>query len=222
MKIDIKEQARSFRQNGYSFREISEKFGIAKSTAGSWCRQEIVTEEGLKRLKKLSDDGRLRSIETIKKKQKIILDGIDQNCTVLRGKQYDKDDYKLFLALLYWGEGAKTGKRLIFINSDPEMIKVYLYLLRKSFEINDDKLKVLIHLHNYHNQAEMINFWSEVTAIPKNHFSIYNKPHTGINKKPGYKWCLSIRYGDSRILKEVFLIMKRLENLPNIAGLVQW
>ena len=68
----------------------------------------------------------------------------------------------------------------------------------------------------------MIDFWSEATAIPKTNFSIYNKPHTGINKKPGYKGCLSIRYGDSRIVKEVFLIMKRLENLPNIAGLVQW
>lgn len=75
-------------------------------------------------------------------------------------------------------------------------------------------------MHNYHNQAEMINFWSSVTAIPKTHFSVYNKPNTGINKKLGYKGCLSIRYGDSRILKEVFLIIKRLEELPNVAELV--
>jgi hypothetical protein len=66
----------------------------------------------------------------------------------------------------------------------------------------------------------MVNYWSKVTGIPKNHFSIYNKPNTGINKKPGYKGCLSIRYGDSRIIKEVFIIIKRLENLSNIAGLV--
>ncbi len=220
MKEDIKEQARLLRQSGYSFREIGEKFGIAKSTAGLWCRKEIVTSEGLKRLKKLGDDGRLRSIETVKKKQKIILDDIDQNCTVLKNKNYSKDDYKLFLALLYWGEGAKTSKGVDFINSDPAMVKFYLWLFRNSFVVNEDKFRVRIHLHNYHNHAEMIDFWSGVTAIPKTNFSIYNKPNTGINKKPGYKGCLSIRYGDSRIIKEIFLILRRLENLPNIAGLV--
>lgn len=220
MKKDIKEQAQLLRRRGYSFREISGCFCISKSTASVWCRQEIVTEVGLKRLKKLGDDGRLKGKETIKKKQKTILDDIDRNCTVLKNKKYDRDEYKLFLALLYWGEGAKTGNSVDFINSDPVMIKVYLWLFRNSFVINEDKLRVRLHLHNYHNQAEMIDFWSGITAIPKNHFSIYNKPNTGINKKPGYKGCLSIRYGDSRILKEVFLIMKRLENLPDIARLV--
>lgn len=220
MKQDIKEQARQLRQQGYSFREIGEKFGIAKSTAGLWCRQEIVTSEGLKRLKKLGDDGRLRSIATIKKQQENILKNIDDTCTVLKNKNYSKDEYKLFLALLYWGEGSKTGKRLVFTNSDVYMIKSYLWLFRKSFKIKEEKIRCVLHLHSYHNQAEMLNFWSSSTAIPKTNFSIYNKPNTGINKKLGYKGCLSIRYGDSRIIKEVFLIMKRLENLPNIAGLV--
>ncbi len=220
MKQDIKEQAQLLRQQGYSFREIGELFCISKSTAGLWCRKELVTDEGRKRLKKLGDDGRSRSVETIKKKQKIILDDIDKNCTVLKNKNYSQDEYKLFLALLYWGEGAKTENRLAFINSDPEMIKVYLWLLRNSFVINEDKFRIRVHLYNYHNQIEMINFWSGITAIPKIKFSVYNKPNTGVNKKPGYKGCLSIRYGDSRIIKEVFLIMKRLENLPNIAGLV--
>lgn len=63
-------------------------------------------------------------------------------------------------------------------------------------------------------------FYAGLITIPKNNFSIYNKPNTKINKKPGYKGCLSIRCGDSRIIKEVFLIIKRLENFPNIAGLV--
>ena len=217
---ELKQQARDLRKQGYSFREISERFNIAKSTAGLWCRKETVTLEGLKRLKKLGDDGRLRSKETYRRNSLDLLSKIDKNCGVLVNKNYDLNDYKLFLALLYWGEGAKTGNRLMFINSDPEMIKIYLWLLRNSFILNEDKFRVIIHLHNYHNQEEMINYWSKVTGIPKNHFSIYNKPNTGINKKPGYKGCLSIRYGDSRIIKEVFIIIKRLESLGNIARLV--
>ena len=152
MKEDIKEQAQLLRQQGYSFREISEHFCISKSTASVWCRQEIVTKLGKARLKKLSDDGRLRSVETTKKKQRIILDDIDKSCTVLKNKNYSKDEYKLFLALLYWGEGAKTSNSVDFINSDPAMIKVYLWLFRNSFIISEDKFRIRIHLHNYQNQ----------------------------------------------------------------------
>lgn len=125
MKQDIKEQARLLRQNVYSFREISKITNTPRSTVRSWCGQEIISDLGRNRLKKLGDDGRMRSVATIRNKQKNILDDIDQKCTVLKNTNYNKNDYKLFLALLCWGEGAKTGNRLVFINSDPAMIKVY-------------------------------------------------------------------------------------------------
>ena len=220
MKNKLKKQAQDLRTQGYSFREISEKFKISKSTASLWCRQEIITIEGLKRLKKLGDDGRMRGKKTNENKRLALLAKIDKNCGVLVNKTYDINDYKLFLALLYWGEGAKTSNGVDFINSDPEMIEIYLLLFRNSFIINEDKFRVRIHLHDYHNQEEMLDYWSKITAIPKNHFSIYNKPNTGISKKPGYKGCLSIRYGDSRIMKEIHIIIKRIKILSNIAGLV--
>lgn len=210
MKTDLKKQAQKLRQQGYSFGEIGLMLKISKSTAGLWSRSEFLSETAKLRLKKLSEDGRNKGVIANKiKLEKIIFD-INEKCQVLRNKSYSINDYKLFLALLYWGEGAKTGNRLNFINSDPEMIKLYLYFLRTSFNINEDKLRVWLHLHDYHIKIEMIEYWSKITGIPKNQFSIYNKPHTGINKKPGYKGCLSIRYGDSRILKEVFIIIKRI------------
>lgn len=220
IREDIKQQARELRIKGYSFREISQRFGIAESTVGLWCRKEVVTPTGLKRLKELEDAGRLRGQETLKRKRIAVLSEIDKNCGVLVNKNYDVDDYKLFLGLLYWGEGDKTSNRFGFSNSDQDMIKICLYLLRKSFNIEENRLRVLLHLHNYHNPEEMLDYWSKITAIPKNNFSIYNKPHTGISKKPGYKGCLSIRYGDSRILQELFIIIERFKNIDKIAGLV--
>ncbi|MFA5421050.1 MAG: hypothetical protein WC280_03450, partial [Patescibacteria group bacterium] len=55
-------------------------------------------------------------------------------------------------------------------------------------------------------------------GIDKSKFSIYNKPHTGTNKKPGYKGCLSVRYKDSKIYKEVFIIIDRFVEKFNNAG----
>lgn len=220
MKKSLKQQSLRLRAKGYSFREISLALNISKSTASLWARSVVLGAKAKSRIKKLGDDGREKSKETIRTTQNKILAEIDSSCGVLRNKKYSLDDYKLFLALLYWGEGAKTERRLVFINSDSTMVKIYMFLIRKSFMIKEEKFHALLHLHEYHNKEEMVDFWSKITGISKNQFSLYNKPHTGINKKEGYKGCLSIRYGDSKILKEVFIIIERCKNLPNIAGLV--
>jgi len=67
------------------------------------------------------------------------------------------------------------------------MVKVYLFLLRLAFVIDGTKFRIRAHLYNCHNQDEMIAFLSDAAGISKNQFSIYNKPNTEINKKPGYK-----------------------------------
>lgn len=220
MKKESKKQAKIFRKSGYSFREISEELNIFKSTASLWCRNETLNKTARERIKNLGDVGRERGKVIAREKRLKALELIDKNCSVLRNKKYSVDDYKLFLALLYWGEGGKTNNYFNFVNSDPEMIKSFLFLFRKCFLVDRYKFRVHLHLHEYHNWDEMINFWSDVTGIEKNKFSIYNKPHTGINKKPGYKGCISVRYGDSKIFKEVFIIIRRFIKYINNAGLV--
>lgn len=221
MKPELKKIALKLRKRGYSFREISKIIHVSKSTASLWTRSVFLDEKANIRLNKLTEQGRWRGKITNQRKKDILLERIKENCNVLKTQsRYSKDDYKLFLALLYWGEGAKAGSQLSFINSDPEMIKAYLNLLRKSFVVSEEKFHVWLHLHEYHNRKIMLGFWSDITGIPKNSFSVYNKPHTGKNKKPGYMGCLSIRYGDSKILKEIFIIIERFKFFANIAGLV--
>lgn len=211
MNNSVKEKAIILRRKGYSFREISEILDIAKSTAGAWTRKEKLDAVAQGRIKQLGDIGREKAKETNKKKREKIWKDIADGCSVFRdGRDYSNNDYKIFLALLYWAEGEKTMGKFAFVNSDPAMLKLYLSLLRKAFLIDESRFKVCLHLHEYHNQEEMIAFWSKVTGICKNQFSVYNKPHTGINKKPGYKGCLSITYRDSKILKELFIVVKRL------------
>lgn len=213
MKKEIKQRAIILRRSGFSFREISETLRISKSTASLWCRSEALNKKAKTRIKSLGDIGREKGKITAQNKRRNQLILIDKECQVLKNKVYDVNDCKLFLALLYWGEGGKTNNYFNFVNSDPEMIKSFLFLFRKSFSIDEKKFRVRLHLHEYHNMEEMIDFWSTVTGIEKNKFSIYNKPHTGINKKPGYKGCVAVRYGDSNIFKEVFIIIQRFIRL---------
>ncbi len=176
----LKEKALILRREGYSFREIGNFLGIAKSTASLWTRSVILDSFAVAKIKKLCDKGRAASIESNKRKRELIWQEISINCSVLRdGQEYGLNEYKIFLALLYWGEGNKADGKLCFTNSDPKMIILYLSLLRRSFSVDNNLFRVWLHLHEYHNREESLRFWSKLTGICKKQFSVYNTAYRG-------------------------------------------
>lgn len=221
MKQDkILSQAIHLRKGGCSLREISEQLKISKSTASLWVREVIISKDGTCRLNKISNDARKRALKTNENKRSEILKSININCTALKNpKKHSKDLLKIYLSLLFWGEGSKKERRLTFTNSDPKMIVSYLYLLRKSFNIDESKFRAVIHLHPYHNYGEMLKFWVDVTKIKNSNITIYKKKNSGIRKSKNYKGCISVRYYDVNILDELFIIIERFKKLTN-AGVV--
>jgi hypothetical protein len=125
--------------------------------------------------------------------------------------EYSIEQCKILLAMLYWGEGAKTLNRLDFMNSDVALIRTYLFLLRKCFKINEQKLTATLHIHEYHDRVKVIDFWSSVTKIDKGQFHIYKKNNTAKRKKVNYQGCLSLRYSDVNMFDEVMLIIERFQ-----------
>lgn len=214
MKLDLKNKAIQLRRNGFSLREISERLKISKSTASLWLRDIELSKAAKERLCKLGVDGRRKGILTNKQKQDADNDII---CTKIKkeflGLVYRKIDYRIACALLYWGEGTKykANHTVSFINADPEMIRYFLNVFRNSFKIDEKKFRGLIHLHEYHNAEKQLMFWSEITKIPINQFNkSYLKKNTGKNKKENYPGCLSIRYSDSKIYRELMFLIKEL------------
>ena len=47
------------------------------------------------------------------------------------------------------------------MNSDPMMIAVFMNQLRSSFDLDENKLRALVHIHDYNNDNEIKEFWSE-------------------------------------------------------------
>ena len=61
--------------------------------------------------------------------------------------------------------------------------------------MDSSKFRVCVHLHKYHNKDKEINFWSEITGIPKNQFiNPYLKLNGGKRIKINYHGCVSIYY----------------------------
>jgi hypothetical protein len=97
------------------------------------------------------------------------------------------------------------------MNADPEMIKYFLCAFRNSFNLKENKFRALIHLHKYHNAKKQLKFWSNITKIPANQFNKpYLKKNTGKNKKENYPGCISIRYYDKKVFKELVSVYKKL------------
>lgn len=95
--------------------------------------------------KKYAQDQARKTITSLTKKEKII-----------------------FLSALYWGEGGKTDFN--FINSDPNLIKVYIEGLQNVFGVTKDKLKVSIRIYEDLDKEKCLEYWSFVTGVPINKF----------------------------------------------------
>ena len=204
--LELKSHAKKLRRKGYSIKEVSRKLKISQSTSSVWIRNEKVSQKGKFRLKERKLLGQYRASQTWKKKRKL-----EQNeNTKFAMELVKKIDFQpkeikqLLCAILYWCEGSKTGNTLKFSNSDPNMVHAFLKLFRTGFKINESKLRMLLHLHEYHNKEKQTKFWSNITNIPSSQFyPPYLKPHTGKRKRESYPGCAVIHYGNVKILRKI-------------------
>lgn len=208
-KYTIK-KAIELRKRGFSLKEISDKLLISKSTASKWLKDTKIDKIGIDRLDKKITRGRKRGVNTVKNIRELKNEIIKkQSEALLKNFKSNQVIDKIFCSLLYWCEGGKTEGAIYFTNSDPILIKCFLKLLRNSFEIDESKFRISLHLHPYHNEKKQKIFWSKITNIPiNNFFKIYKKENTGKTKKDNYQGCISLRYYDHKIFKEINYIIK--------------
>lgn len=210
-KPQLKTRAISLRKKGYSYNEICSCLHIAKSTCSLWLRGIKLETKAIQRLVDRQNDGRKTAAFTLRQYR-------EERDEYIRQKvEKSLDNFilsssvgKLLCAALYWGEGEKNRSTLAFTNSNPSMVTVYLSLLRTYFEIDNSKIKALLHLHSYHDVSKQKIYWSKITGIPRKRISIYQKQNSGKNIHQGYPGCISIRYYDVRLAQEMKFLYNSL------------
>ncbi|MEU6502049.1 hypothetical protein ABZ895_21090 [Streptomyces californicus] len=170
-KDDLREKARELRLQGMTYDQIQVELGCSKSSISLWVRdlpkpEPRYTEEerltrmnaGLANLRAGQDRERL---ETKRAARESI------------GKLSDRE---LFIAgvTLYWAEGMKDKpysrrESLLFINSDPNVIKVYLRWL-DLLGVARDRLHIRVSIHESGDAPGAERFWSDVTGVPRTAF----------------------------------------------------
>ena len=212
-KGSIRKRAIELREAGHSLGEIARKLNISKSTASLWLRATTLNSTVIKRINSLKKLARQKASLAIHNNHLVEMEKIRKKSseTVKKIKLDDVPLSKVFCSLLYWGEGGKVDNHITFINSDPKMIRVFLKLFRKSFIPDESKFRALVHIHEYHDETQVKNYWSKITKIPLQKFSkSYLKPHTGKSIRNGFMGTIKIKYFDSKIVYELKAIYNTL------------
>ncbi len=204
--IEIKEKARILRTKGHSLNEISRVLKIYKSTASMWLKDVKLDQKAQERLRKRHQLGQYKAIQTAKIKRDLMKNEIDKISTdSIKKIELNKELFKLLCSFLFWTEGGKsTDSYVYFTNSDPKMVTTFVKLIRNSYKLDESKFRVLIHIHEYHDESGIKDFWSKITNIPLTQFSkSYKKSNTGKRIRNNYMGTIRIRYYDYKIALEL-------------------
>ncbi len=217
-RIETKEKAIELRKKGYSLREISEQFKIAKSTASAWLSSINLSMSAQKKLEKKQILGQYKTV-LLKRKLKSLRIKADEEKAygLVKNLSLSQGYIKLSCALMWWCEGNKNSSFLRFTSSDVTLIKNFLSLLRKGFALDESKFRALIHIHAYHNDQKQKAFWSQATQIPLNQFNkSFKKMSTGKRTKENYPGCIAVSYYDVRIANELEAIYNQFTKFRGV------
>lgn len=215
MKLNEKNEAKKLRNSGYSMKEISELVGVSKSTVSLWVRNIKLSNEAMTRLKSKVTNGQLKSAENKRMRAKQDLENhYNDSNLALKKIKFTQPILKVICSLLYWCEGGKADNRMVqFTNSDPAIIEVFIKLLRNNYQIDNNRFRACLHVHEYHDVNKQIEFWSKITQIPKNQFiKPYLKPNTKKRIRDNYPGCLQIRYYHADIARQIIMTGKSFIN----------
>lgn len=130
------------------------------------------------------------------------LEILSSEAKILENLVLQEENSKIFCALIYGCEGAKypSSQRMALTNSDPLLVRNFVFLLRKSFTLDESKWRVILQIHNNHNYTKLRKFWSEQLEIPQRKFL---KPTITVPKnrkhRIDYRGTCTVRYYDYKI-----------------------
>lgn len=222
---DLRKKAVALRKKGKTYTEIQNILGVTipKSTLSYWFKNIELSEEHQKRIKrkieKNAHKGRIKALAVNRaKREKYLRSVFDRNKHLARVVG-ETDVAKIALAMLYLGDGSKSLKRgsLMFGNSNPFIVSLFLELLRYCYDIDETKFRCTLQCRADQHIKQLERFWSRVTDIPLSQFyearvdpRTIGKP----SKKLNYKGVCRIDYFSADIFIELLQIPKIIYKGP--------
>ena len=202
-KLVERERARALRAQSWTLLEIAQELGVSKGTVSVWVRDvDFVPRPrnrghpaGPKhpmRLKKEAEIARCRE------EAEIWLGNLSQR------------ELAMFALGLYAGEGDKTGGSVGMANTNPVYLLIFLTWLRRTFEIDESRLRVVLYLHEGLDIEAAVAYWSALLGIVPQQFT---KPYRAednpsIRLTKHVYGCPKVRYSSTLLQRRVLAMIE--------------
>jgi transcriptional regulator with XRE-family HTH domain len=155
------------REDGLPLATIAARLGVSKSSVSRWVRDIELTPEQHTALRQVNPRynnqlrGQNRRRETARAAR--LAAQRDGRELAQRG-----DPLHIKGCMLYWAEGAKCRNVVVFVNSDANMLELFLRFLRECYGVSDRDvaLSVNCHVTNGLNAAQITDWWLERLRLP--------------------------------------------------------
>ncbi|MDT0346868.1 hypothetical protein [Streptomyces litchfieldiae] len=196
-KDDLRTQARALRTAGKTYDEIVAELGVAKSSVSLWVRDLPKPTTSPERARRMAEArwAPHRREQALRRRATTL---------VAQAEVGRLSDRELFLigVGLYWSEGSKSKPHAVreivaFINSDPDMITVYLAWLRL-LGVERERLRFSVQIHESADVTAAERYWAELTGAEPAQFGKttlkkHNPRTVRKNVGDGYRGCLIVR-----------------------------
>ena len=163
---------RRLRLNGESVRKITKIVGVSKSSVSRWCRDIDLTDEQIEKLTQKAEKNRIKARWKIVRSKR--LERLNNFMSVGRKRVDILSEREIFLVgvALYWAEGGKKHRRVVLTNSDPNMIRLWIFWLQKCMGVNKDRLTCCVGINQIHEYRieKVQDYWLKVVGVPINQF----------------------------------------------------
>jgi hypothetical protein len=195
-KDDLRERARELRTQGLSYNEIVAQLGVSKSSVSLWVRDLPCPE----RFRYVHSERRQEGLRKYNEARAAERMAETEAAAVEIGNLTDRE-LLIAGAIAYWCEGTKSkpyrhADRVVFINSDPGLIRFYLRFLQAA-GVDRDDLILRICIHESADAEAAQRFWVEVAGVSSSQFRSptlkrHNPKTVRMNVGGNYHGCLRI------------------------------
>ena len=200
-KDALRAKARELREQGFDYEEIADASGVSKDSVSLWVR-DMPTPPHLS-----YEESRKRSAEGVRRywaAERPVREAAREAVIAAAARDIgDLSGRELLIAgaIAYWCEGAKgkprqRSDRVVFINSDPGLIRFFLRFLEAA-GVERNKLTYRVYIHESADIPAAERFWAEVadadpTQLKRSVVKRHNPKTVRKNVGADYHGCLVV------------------------------
>jgi transposase len=173
-KDDSHIRARELRAQGLDYEEIAGALGVSKSSVSLWVRDMPRPERlSYEECRKRAAEGSRLYWEAERPAREAQREAVRAEAAGQVGV-LSKRETLIAGAIAYWCEGAKSKphkfcERVVFINSDPGLIRFFLHFLDEA-GVTSAQVRFRVHIHETADVAAAEQFWMGVTGTGEAQF----------------------------------------------------